>query len=106
MAFDTKKVSSANFDLFFQKGKVEVSLSRKLKIYNIKRNFLFKNINQFSLQRLVNINYMSGYNNVVKYALNLKRNKKKFGFVTNDKKIYSIIEKIKTGKAFEKIKKI
>jgi predicted dehydrogenase len=106
MSFDTKKVSSTNFDLFFQKGKVEVSLSRKLKIYTIKKNFLFKNINQFSLQRTLNINYLSSYNNVVKYGLNLKRNKKKFGFVTNDKKIYSIIEKIKTGKTFEKIKKI
>ena len=92
LSFDTQNVSSSNFDIIFQRGKIEVSSSRKYKLFKIRKNTLVKNINQFSEIREKKISYKNSFKNLISLVLRSKSKKK--GFVTNDLKVYKIIDKL------------
>ena len=65
---------------------------RYLKIYNIKKYILFKNINQFSLIKTKKINYEKSFRNLIDLLNKSKHNPE--GFITNDKKIYKVLKKL------------
>ena len=90
IGFETENVSSSSFEIISQKGKIEVSSSRKYRLYKIKKNTLIKNINQFSIISEKKISYGDSFKNLLKLVFYSKT--KNRGFVTNDKKIYSILE--------------
>jgi len=97
ISFETKNVSSSNFEIILENGKIEVTTDRELKIYNINKNTVVQNINQFSLVKKEKINYENSFKNLLLHVLNPKHKKYekiKYGFRTNDKKVYAILNKM------------
>jgi len=92
LSFETRKVSSSSFEIILGNGKIDVTSDRYLKIYNIKKNTLVKNINQFSLIKTKKINYEKSFRNLINLVNKSKYNKE--GFITNDKKIYKVLKKL------------
>ena len=90
IGFETQNVSSSSFEIISEKGKIEVSSSRKYRLYKIKKNTLIKNINQFSIISEKKISYEDSFKNILKLVFYSKTRNK--GFVTNDKKVYKILE--------------
>ena len=76
LSFETRKVSSSSFEIILDNGKIDVTSDRYLKIYNIKKNTLFKNINQFSLIKTKKINYEKSFRNLIDLLNKSKHNLK------------------------------